>query len=98
VTHQLAIRGGAEVDMTEAAVWYQDTNAGLGEEGRCKRLLGNAIRQARKALGHGNLPDGAAAIGLLFAVSARGGYGISCLIGAVLAAFGNLSLLHSHGT
>ncbi|HEY8751024.1 MAG TPA: hypothetical protein VIM11_23770 [Tepidisphaeraceae bacterium] len=41
--------------------------------------------------------DGSAAVGLVFAVNARGGYAIFCPISAVLARFGNLQLLNGHG-
>ncbi len=74
-----------------AQVWFQDTWTVRSDSVDAFALPGDS----------GSLivsEDGATAVGLLFAVNTRGGYGIFCPIGAVLAAFGNLSLLHSHGT
>jgi hypothetical protein len=71
-------------------VWFQDTWTIRGDGPDAFALPGDS----------GSLvvtEDGSAAVGLVFAVNARGGYAIFCPIAQVLQRFGNLQLLSNHG-
>lgn len=74
-----------------AEVWFQDTWTIRTDDGSPFALPGDS----------GSLvvaQDGSAAVGLVFAVNARGGYAICSELSRVLAALGNPTLLSNHGT
>jgi hypothetical protein len=74
-----------------ATVWFTDTWTILGDNGDAFALGGDS----------GSLivtEDGSAAVGLLFAVNAKGVYGHIMPIDAVLAAFGNATIVSGYGT